>query len=141
MQKRWLSMKQREKKSSIKKWKMLYFRQMQESSLFSNNATFQWRRVLQNYVFAFHFNESVEVFNPFALVTISKNAWRIVNTCFYQVTKRVKWDNFALRRRKSFFKWFNHADSGAIIIRYISLQQQQQKTIFFLAKEKILLNL
>ena len=33
---------------------------------------FQWRRVLQNYVFEFHFNESVEVFNPFALVTISK---------------------------------------------------------------------
>ena len=95
---------------------------------------FQWRRVLQNYVFAFHFNESVEVFNPFALVTISKNAWRIVNTCFYQVTKRVKWDNFALRRRKSFFKWFNYADSGAIIIRYISLQQQQNE-LFSLKRE------
>lgn len=38
--KRWLLIKQHEKKSSIKKWKMLYFRQMQESSLFSNNATF-----------------------------------------------------------------------------------------------------
>ena len=43
-------------------------------------------RQCNNYVFAFHLNESVEVFNPFALVTISENAWRnnrrIVNTRF-----------------------------------------------------------
>ena len=79
----------------------------------------------------FTFNESVEVFNLFALVTISKNSWRIVNTCFYQVTKKVKWDNFALRRRKLFFKWFNYADSGTIIISYISLHQQQKRNVFF----------
>ena len=38
--KRWLLIKQQEKKSSIKKWKTLYFRQMQETFLFSNNETF-----------------------------------------------------------------------------------------------------
>ena len=35
--KRCLLIKHYEKKSSIKKWKMLYFKQTQESSLFSNN--------------------------------------------------------------------------------------------------------
>ena len=35
--KRWLLIKHYEKKTSIKKWKMLYFKQTQESSLFSNN--------------------------------------------------------------------------------------------------------
>ena len=34
-----------------------------------------------------------------------------------------------------FFKWFNYADSGAIIIRYISLQQQQKNEIFSLKSE------
>ena len=34
-----------------------------------------------------------------------------------------------------FFKWFNYADSRAIIIRYISLQQQQKNEIFSLKSE------
>ena len=57
------------------------------------------------------------------------------HVCFYQVTKGVKCDNFAFRKRKSFFKWFNYADSGAKIISYISLQQR--KRIFSLKSENV----
>ena len=46
----------------------------------------------------------------------------------------LKCDNFALRRRKSFFKWFNYAHSGAITMSYVSLQQQK-KRIFSLKSE------
>ena len=85
LSKRWIWMKQHEKKSSIKNEKCLTLGTFKKGLSFQTMKLFQWRRVLQNYVFAFHFNENVEVFNPIALVTISKNAWHIVNTYFYQL--------------------------------------------------------
>ena len=133
MPKRWLLIKQHEKKSSIKKWKMLYFRQMQESSLFSNNATFSmakgssklclcvslwWKRwSLQSVCIGDHFQKCMTHCQHMFLPSHEES------------------DNFALRRRKSFFKWFNYADSGAIIIRYISLQQQQKKKRNFFSQK------
>ena len=35
-----------------------------------------------------------------------------------------------------FLKWFNYVDSGAIIVRYISLQKQQQKNEIFSLKSE-----
>ena len=51
---------------------------------------------------------------------------------------RRKWNGTILLfvEESYFFKWFNYADSGAIIIRYISLQQQQKKRNFFSQKWK-----
>ena len=64
-----------------------------------------------------------------------------VNTCFYQVTKRVKWNNFAFRRKKSFFKMVQLRRFRSYNYKVYQLTTTTKKTKFFLSKVKILLNL
>ena len=121
--KRWLLIKQHEKKSSIKKWKILYSRQMQESFLFSNKETFSmangsWKLCL--------------------CVSLWWKCWSLQSVCigdhFQKCITHCQHVLLPSQEESHFLKWFNYANSGAIIIRYIK-NLRQQKRIFFLKSE------
>ena len=142
MPKRWLLIKQHEKKSSIKKWKMLYNEaNARKFSLFKKCNFFNGEWFFKIMSLRFTLMKALKS-------SIRLHWWPFpkmhdaLSTHVFTKSGR-EWNGTILLfvEESHFFKWFNYADSTAIIIRYISLQQQQQKTKFFLSKVKILLNL